>query len=257
MQNPQQQNVTEQAGDVAKDKEASPAVSSSQAVSPSALLHESIAQKRNAEAATASNKHWLEYATSFFALIAALAAIAAASFGFWQAWVANDTEVRQLRAYVHITPGKFSGTGSLNGPLDIALQPGIKVFGQTPAGQVVVPWALDVNQWPMTDNFQFAYMKSEMQSTSSQAPGEERPIDAKTRTISREEMAAIAAGTKRLYAYGTIVYRDVFGVSRYTHFCWHFDVEGITKQNANDCPIHNGADWGGTKDKTGVVIPMK
>jgi hypothetical protein len=145
-----------------------------------------------------------------------MGAIGAAAFGGWQAWIANDNEVRQLRAYVHITGGTISGSGSMNGPLDITVQPGIKVSGQTPAGQIVVPWALVIDQWPMTETFQFNYFKTKMQSTSSQAPGEERAIDAKTKTITKEEMAAISAGTKRLYAYGTILYRDIFNSSRYT-----------------------------------------
>jgi hypothetical protein len=144
----------------------------------------------------------------------------------------------------------------LNGPLDVTVQPGVKIFGQTPAGQVVVPWALEVDQWPMTEAFQFKYLQTQMQSTSSQAPGEERPLDARKKTISKEEMAAIDAGTKRLYAYGTILYRDVFNNARFTNFCWFFDIEGLTKQSGSDCPIHNGADWSEARP-SGVTVPMK
>ncbi len=226
-----------------------------QAAAASPPVHQPRTVTEQCEAEN-ERKHWLEYATGFFAFVAAFGAILAAIFSGWQAWVAGDNEIRQLRAYVHITGGTISGSGSTDGPLDITVRPGIKVFGQTPAGQIIVPWNLVVDRWPMTDAFQFSYLKTEMQSTSSQAPSVEAPIDAKKHTITKDEMTAIHAGTKRLYAYGTVLYRDVFNKSRFTNFCWSFDFEGIAKREAADCPIHNGADWMEAKPSA-VVVPMK
>jgi len=45
-------------------------------------------------------KHWLDYATALCALIAAIAAIFAAMFGWYQGQVARDGEIWQLRPYI-------------------------------------------------------------------------------------------------------------------------------------------------------------
>jgi hypothetical protein len=204
-------------------------------------------------------RHWLDYATGLCAFIAAIGAIFAAYFGGRQAWVASDAEVRQLRAYVHVTPGKLSLpiNPEFDGPLYVAVQPGVKIFGQTPAGQVAVPWALVVHKWPMTDEFPFSYLRTRMESTSSLAPGEERLVgDVNSRTITKEELSDIAAGRKRLYAYGTVIYRDVFNNTRFTNFCWTYDVAALVNRTAADCPIHNGADWI-QAGVSGVPVPMK
>lgn len=254
MQN-QMPNTADDAGDSSEKKSSGTEQPTAQTAGSRPPIHQPKTGAQQAEP-DRLGKHWLEYATGFFAFIAAIAAILAAIFGGWQASVASDNEVRQLRAYVHITGGTIAGSGSIAGPLEITIQPGVKVYGQTPAGEIIAPWALVVDQWPMTEAFQFNYLKTHMQSTGSQGPGEEHPIEAKTRTITKDEMMAIGADTKRLYAYGTILYRDVFNNSRFTNFCWLFDVEGIAKRNASNCPIHNGADWSEAKPST-VMDPMK
>src|SRR3954451_10924793 len=63
---------------------------------------------------TKEEKHWLEYATAACASIAAIGAIAAAIFTAMQAWIANDSEKRQLRAYVGMTPGDVEDFGVVN-----------------------------------------------------------------------------------------------------------------------------------------------
>jgi hypothetical protein len=232
---------------------------SSQATAFSREVHAPKADTKRSEPHQ-KDKHWLEYATGGFAFIAATGAIAAAVFAGWQAWIAQDAEVRQLRAYVHITPGTISVTGNTTiGPFDVTVRPGVKIFGQTPAGSVVVLWNPAVAKWPMGEDFAFDYLKTKFQSTSSQAPGEERPIDAKTKTITADDMRAINAGTSKFYAYGTIFYSDIFRKPHYTNFCWFFDLDTLAKREASDCPIHNGADWNNSAQSLyeKMNVPMK
>ena len=61
--------------------------------------------------------------------------------------VMQDTEIRQLRAYVHITGGTITVAGNPSGPLDVTIRPGVKVFGQTPAGAITIPWNIVVAEW--------------------------------------------------------------------------------------------------------------
>ena len=49
-----------------------------------------------------NKKHWLEYATFGGALVAAIAAVAAAGFTWYQASIAQDTAKQQLRGYLVI-----------------------------------------------------------------------------------------------------------------------------------------------------------
>jgi hypothetical protein len=171
----------------------------------------------------------------------------------------QDTETRQLRAYAHITPGISTVTGPPEGPIEIAVRPGVKVFGQTPARGIVVPWAIVVDDWPIGDTFKFTYLNTSMQSTTSVGPGDEKPVDAKSKSISKDDVAQINSGKKRVYAYGTVLYADVFRKARYTNFCWVFDIPGLFAKTGSDCPIHNGADWNNSAEPvlSLVNVPMK
>jgi hypothetical protein len=87
----------------------------------------SVAQPKNDE------KHWLEYATFFNSLVALLIAIMAASFAWYQGWVARDTEQRQLRAYILVDKASVV----LNGTT-LRTEFDIKNFGLTPAYNLFV-----------------------------------------------------------------------------------------------------------------------
>jgi len=77
-------------------------------------------------------KHWLDYATAWFAFVAAIGGIGAAIFGGLQGWISRDTEKRQLRAYVGVSPGDVENFGSGDQRLRLIR----KNYGGTPAYDV-------------------------------------------------------------------------------------------------------------------------
>jgi hypothetical protein len=170
----------------------------------------------------------------------------------------KDTEIRQLRAYLHVSRASVTYVEVVNGPLKVAVTPTYKIFGQTPAGGVIPRWNLDVQPFPMNDKFPFNMGTFPAPTTTIDAPGEERITDTKELLLSADDIAKINAGTHRLYIYGTILYVDIFKFSRYTNFCFHMDIASIKQRNAANCEIHNGADWYKAGEKSvPVEIPMR
>jgi hypothetical protein len=151
----QQPNSTNDASNPPDKKQQSPGDPSSESTGSRREIHAPETQAKNGKCG-ANNKHALDYATAIFAFIAAVATGAAAIFTGWQAWVANDTEHRQLRAYIHPVIDRES--------VDLDQSPMkwtyiLKNFGQTPACHVrtsgrlfVGPLAFAVDKKPEVIN---------------------------------------------------------------------------------------------------------
>jgi len=176
----------------------------------------------------------------------------------YQIGIMQDTEHRQLRAYLHVARASVTYVEVVSGPLKVSVTPTYKVYGQTPAGSVVPKWNLTVQPLPMTDRFPFDLNSFPATTTTVDAPGEERIMDTKDYVLPVEDIAKLNAGTHRLFIYGTILYVDVFKISRYTNFCFYLDIPGIKKRQAANCEIHNGADWFASLDQsTPITVPMR
>lgn len=84
-------------------------------------------------------KHWLEYAIFVFVVATALATTAAAYYTRRQWLTGQDTEQRQLRAYVDVMPTDETSFLA-NAPASVGFV--VKNDGQTPAFEVVAKHAL-------------------------------------------------------------------------------------------------------------------
>ena len=111
-----------------------------------------------------NTKHWLEYLTAISALIAATAAIFAAIFSGLQASVANDTERRQLRAYVNIGSKDELSNFVENGKAHV--QGVAENVGQTPVYDAT--WVSGINVLP-TSGQRFSYSSCEQIMRSADA----------------------------------------------------------------------------------------
>jgi hypothetical protein len=177
-------------------------------------------------------KHWLEYGAFVAALIAAIGAIAAAILAGWQACIARDAEQRQLRAYVTIDiPKQFVRLSDEGRPV---VHVSVKVLGQTPAYEVVMKSGLTIGNWPVSKDDHFHEADPTKTPAFTYYPGVNadegitRFLDS---GISRErfETALLGRGERPLF-FGTIHYRDAFGVDRYTRFC--LGIVGSLKDNS-------------------------
>jgi len=143
--------------------------------------------------------------------------------------IMRDTARRQLRAYI--------GARFPSRPVIVAGEP-VKVeftlnnFGQTPARIVEVRGALQILPYPTPDNVDFsdAVAIDAPQSPMTCYPGDEGKVWEGVkilRPLTQPEVNDIWAGTsRRLYCYGRIDYKDVFGIGRYTEYCVLIGGEG-------------------------------
>jgi hypothetical protein len=158
----------------------------------------------------------IEYLSLF---VGALAFAATA----WQAYIANDTEVRSLRGYVLIDSTEFKITPDGNAEVTVTT----KNFGTTPiydfqhwACTLIRPIPSRESDFPDITKVEAPVSVLAPQGTKLKNMHElcdkRGPVDAADR-------AAVKAGTKALFALGEIRYKDAFGKSRITRYrrYWH------------------------------------
>ena len=172
-----------------------------------------------------SRRDCLDYVTTISACIAAVGAIAAAVFTWWQASIAKDAEVRQLRAYLIVKSAKFARdeTGSLkfgrvgqDGSAELLIYYDVSNEGVTPAYDVFRKIEVE---YPFEGKIAFGYTDG----TSAYISKDHTFGPVRTRAFSKLEIDSImAGGAKPLVFAGQILYRDIFGNVWPTNFCfWH------------------------------------
>jgi hypothetical protein len=193
------------------------------------------------------------------AAVAVIVSAIAAGFTGLQVWVARDIEERQLRPYLYAIPADTKATALADGSIQMWWRPKIKVFGQTMAGGVNPQWEIRVLDYPMKEeNITFTIQRNS-QTNAILAPGEPASIEPKTLTIAKEDIAAINAGTKRIYASGTVLYYDAFAGARWTNFCWSTSLKLMANSDGefDTCPIHNGADWNAVSKASPIAFHVR
>ena len=135
---------------------------------------------------------------------------------------AEDTAERQLRAYAW---AQTKPTRNISGNFEI--QTIIKNTGQTPAHEV--------QSWTMTDFFDHPLPSGHAFKSAPAVlvgpefvvnPGSEHSMNTRRETaIPDDDIAAIEAGTKGLYYWGEVRYRDAFNEIRYSRFRFRWNKE--------------------------------
>jgi type II secretory pathway pseudopilin PulG len=141
-------------------------------------------------------------------VIAVLAFLVAA----WQAYIANDTEKRTLRAYVGIVDHHIENV-ALDGAPHVQVM--IKNFGSTPASNVTYWIASKFDRYPKPIDLPVQPFKPDKVVLF--------PTDGFTATfdigaLNKVDMAGLNEGSRRLYVYGEIDYRDAFEARWCTRF---------------------------------------
>jgi hypothetical protein len=137
-------------------------------------------------------------------------------------WTAESTAIRQLRAYIVADVVGVKFQLSENGRVWPDVQVTIKNTGQTPAHEVKVISNVALLEHPIKLPFDFTLGNVPDPSVAVLGAGEfsESPIGPEEPFDGNEMMAARDRESgRRIYAWGTITYRDVFGGRQYTNFC--------------------------------------
>ena len=157
--------------------------------------------------------------------------------------VMRRTGQRQVRAYI------IAGATdvSMQGPKDavtISAKITIRNTGQTPARDVSIVSKTDLLEHPLKLPFDFALGRGADPSRSVLGAGRdaestssaERPFNADEMTRARNR-----EGGSRIYTWGSVTYRDVFGRKHYTHFCSSLLFAEDGKPVAHASEHHNDA----------------
>jgi|SRR5208283_3835178 len=133
----------------------------------------------------------------------------------------KDTMPRLLRAYVC---ANFGSAIFQNPETNIRFQVQLLLInaGQTPAYKIGFKVRADVLPSPLPQDFDFPVPDNP--SGSESTLGGHAPAITLTGVVDRlytpDEVAEIRAGSKRVYLFGTVIYEDVYHISRSTNFCF-------------------------------------
>ena len=165
-------------------------------------------------------KSWLDHWRFGAAVVAAVAAIFAAGFTGWQAWIAQDTAKHQLRAYVAVKPGP---------PMDIkpniplVQHIDIKNFGVSPAFNVRMQSGIGIVQFPFPSDFHInrdSRDSAGRQSIMTIFPTDEMHTTTAHHKLTEGEYTAIMEGrAARLRVFSELTYEDIYGATHCTHYC--------------------------------------
>jgi hypothetical protein len=161
-----------------------------------------------------------------------------------QLTVMQDTEHRQLRAYVGINPGDVEDFG-------VASKQRVKFirknFGATPAydvgfsavgfGTIKIGESINTGPTGCSDN-------SPSAGLITMFPTVELPwnILISGPVFTPDQVQLVKSGDRQFVYWGTICYRDAFGAAHFTHYCWMYKGASMTGKDAEACLGHNDSD---------------
>lgn len=196
-----------------------------------------------------NSKHWLEYLTALFAVIAAVASSFAAGFAGYQGWVARDTERRQLRAYVLPSESNIV----VSAPNNLQIHFVVKNFGLTPAYKlrgwtcvIVGRFEKDVDgNIRLENSFPVPPFDEKAAPPTTVAPQDTKNsifpsfcdgAISRVRPVTSDEVARIQSGKAAVYLYGEQYYFDAFGAPHFTKYRIVGPGSGVTfdAQEGND-----------------------
>jgi hypothetical protein len=154
--------------------------------------------------------------------------------------IMRDTEHRQLRAYLGILGGDLENFGDKDKQTFTFVR---KNYGQTPAydvtwssqGQAIIQIGQPI---PIVEG-----APPDISHLISIFPGMEMPFKITTTTAPKDRMLYVTQSDKMYYVYyGTVRYKDTFGESHYTKYCWMFKGKSMSSKDAEGCLGNNDSD---------------
>jgi hypothetical protein len=210
-----------------------------------------------------SKRDWIDRANLGVLFLTFWAAVAAAGFTGYLAWLGRDTAEKQLRAYLFPNPAVGNAASIRNPSNDNTVDDvvegrnphmmiQIRNIGQTPAYEVtykagitVMPVSvlLGLSDVPLPENKERTYL-SIVYPGSTEMGLEAKGVDrlAGVTTLTKDDVATIATGKDNLLVvFGHIDYLDIYGSKQWTDFCFGFYGAGPSLSTMRYCPHHNDA----------------
>lgn len=132
--------------------------------------------------------------------------------------IAEETAMRQLRAYVHVNPGecrlKFRGEQGYEVLAHLSMQN----YGVTPAYKVRLAAMSTFHRFPLNSNDTFPAMDSTGGAQATVPPNESFNFKELCSTLSQAEFNEARNGGGALYLHGSVEYEDIYGDKHVTNF---------------------------------------
>jgi hypothetical protein len=161
-----------------------------------------------------------EYTGRLAARLLVVATLLLALFGFWQVMVSRDTARRQLRAYVFVSGAKIIHGITDNSIIEAHVE--IKNSGQTPAYKMMAVIGLTFDTYPPPQSITLTVPDQNYLSLRTRidlGPGDKTFTDTHAgRLLTPLEKDSLVAGTKAIWVYGEIRYRDAFCRKQWTKY---------------------------------------
>jgi hypothetical protein len=170
-------------------------------------------------------------------IIAVLAFVATA----WQAYIANDSEKRQLRAYVGVHQVSYQGLENSE-PIGFAFT--LVNHGQTLAKKANFVGIIDLLPYPLPTPFKLQAPPDRPSQDGIIFSNETPPMigwvwERTPMTESDKQALFSRSGTKQIYMHGSISYEDIFGKPRKTTFCFFLNPASIVR-DASGAIVRDG-----------------
>ncbi len=176
------------------------------------------------ECSKREGRHPLEYFIAVFLVLTFIATGTAAYYTRQQWLTSQDTEIRQLRAYVFATDGiiyNFETDKPVVGAITF------KNSGQTPAYNFEIRTAIAAGPYLLREDLPWPNI---IAARTVLGPGVQQSVSAAlVRALTAEEATLIKQGTAAIYVYGEIDFTDAFEVHRCAKFRYFFGGEKGTQ----------------------------
>jgi hypothetical protein len=206
---------------------------------------------RKCDNADHKNKDWLDYATGFFAFLAAIGGLTAGTAGVYQGWVAHDAERRQMRAYVGVSPAGVLHYGDARNQI---FQLIVKNYGQTPAYDMTPFQESVLIQREGNPNPPEPMGCKSISGNPVLSPTQRNiSFDFSGNPYSAADNASVEANTEitngtfhhperpAFFYFGRLCYKDAFGDEHYTDWCFFAAGDNMVSSNIGTCRTHNGS----------------
>jgi hypothetical protein len=129
----------------------------------------------------------------------------------------DATSEQQLRAYISVTPDNVA---AWNEPGNISVSFYIENHGQTVGADLRYDYGLDIID-RLSPDAAMPPTTDRITANNSLFPKERRSVRLEfKRTLTATEVAEVETDAKRLYVWGTLLYRDTFANQRTTGFAF-------------------------------------
>jgi hypothetical protein len=198
-------------------------------------------------------KGGMEWVLEIGIALMVLGTLAATSIAaYWTSWqwsaandqlgVMQDTERRQLRAYVGLIPKDVENMGDLERQKFTFVR---KNYGTTPAYDLIIT---DFGQSIVPDGQSVPFLQLQqppeiLRGNVTLFPGAELSMTVYHVTTPKEQVDRVMGSDTITFVYwGSVKYRDAFDRTHFTNFCWSYKRNATTEKDVGWCGQHNDSD---------------